>query len=319
MIQFDRLKLVSTLESLEILEENAFETKVKDGQICSLKYHQEAPFLLDIKIDYEDREVVIEFSGKVLLEDYPELISMNTIERCFEHINSLGICALNFEEMMDAEVVSCDVTKDVRCDDVPTLTEYLKCHVKNFNAYLPKLTKTKNLTVEKNVITRKCKKRMIVYDKGREMASALNKQFVEDNHLEGKFDGIARFELNLNSKEQIRQALNITSTKLRDVLRSSATPISSFVEVAFDTNVNESSVGDWALYKTMCVLKVNDYDIEKVEAMVRSMCKRGTKISEVMRPYREALEQIRSSEVVSEYVRNILDQLKECQNNDDAK
>lgn len=310
MIQLDRLKLVSTLESVKILDENAFEIKLKEGQISSLRYHQETPFLLDIKIDYEDKEVVIEFSGKVLLEDYPELISQKTIGKCFEHINALGVCEINCEAMLDADVVSCDVTKDVKCDRFQLLTEYLKSHVKNFNTFLPKLTATKNLTIEKNVITRKNKKRMIIYDKAREMSSAHNKKFVEDYHLDGKYDGVARFELNLTSQEQIRKAFNISSTKLRDVLASSASPISSFVEVAFDMNVNDASVGDWSLYKNMCVLKDNDYDLEKLEAMVRTMCKRGTRISEVMRPYKEALERLQSTEENKEYVKRILEQLK---------
>lgn len=309
MIKFDRLKIVAPLESLTILNKKVFESISKGGAICSLRYRQEYPFLLTIKVDYDEKEVVIEFSGKVLKRDYPDLISANTIKKCFENIEALGFCEIDFEAMMDADVVSCDVTRDVKCSDFAMLTSYLKTHISNYQTFLAKLLPTKNLSIEKNVLTRKCKKRMIIYNKEREMASSLNKQFVDDYGLSGKFNGEARFELNLNSKQQIRDALNISDTKLRNVLNSSASPIASFVDAAIDTDINEANIGNWCQYKIMCVLKANDFDLEKVEANVRSLCKRGTKISEVMKPYREAMEQIQVSPENNQ-VKDVLEQLR---------
>lgn len=63
---------------------------------------------------------------------------------------------------------------------------------------------------------------MTVYDKGKEISNADNRKFVADNHLEGAFNGVCRFEMNLNSKKQIRDSLGIPDTKLRTVRGQSA-------------------------------------------------------------------------------------------------
>ena len=231
-----------------------------------------------------------------MLGDYPKLISEETIEQCFLNINALGFCKFDIDKMMESDVVSCDVTKDIECDDVPQLCTYIKSHIRNYNSYSCKLHPTKNLTIEKNVITRKCKKRMIIYDKGEEMSNASNRDYVRDNHLEGVFDGKCRFELNLNSKKQIRESLNVSDTSLRSVLSASANPIANFVEAFMAKDDGGIEISDRKSYMTMLVLKDNDFDIEKVEAKMRTLYKRGTKFSEVMKPYRDMLEQMKFSD-----------------------
>lgn len=310
MITLDRLKLVASIDSISILDPSAFETNIKDGQLCSLNFYQQTPFLLRIKIDYVERELVVEFTGKVLLGDYPKLISEETIEQCFFNINALGFCKFDIDKMMESEVVSCDVTKDIECDDVPQLCTYIKSHIRNYNSYSCKLHPTKNLTIEKNVITRKCKKRMIIYDKGEEMSNASNRDYVRDNHLEDVFDGKCRFELNLNCKKQIRESLNVSDTSLRSVLSASANPIADFVEAFMAKDDGGIEISDRKSYMTMLVLKDNDFDIEKVEAKMRTLYKRGTKFSEVMKPYRDMLEQMKFSDDDKDTVSTLLRQLR---------
>ena len=52
-----------------------------------------------VSVDYRkkrsNRELLIEFTGKILEDAYPELISSTNIRQCFENINKLGICQLN--------------------------------------------------------------------------------------------------------------------------------------------------------------------------------------------------------------------------------
>lgn len=294
MITFDRLKLVAPLDSVRVHNFSAFERIEKDGKICAYRYHQDFPYLLIIKVDYDEGEVVIEFTGKVLQRRYPELISIRTIEQCFNNINDMGFISLNLEAMMNADVVSCDVTKDVACDDIPKQNTYLKGHIRSYSLYNCKLNKMKNLTIEKNVVTRKCKKRMIIYDKGKEMSSAENKRFTEENGLSGIFDGVARFEMNLNSKQQIREALNIKQTRLKDVLNSDSSPIASFIESCIEPSSEIIEVNDRKSYFTMLVLQDCGFDLERVEARMRMLYKRGTKFSEVMQPYKDMLSSLSS-------------------------
>lgn len=295
MITFDKLKLVADITAVIEFDDSQFEKTEKNGS-CTYKYYQEVPYLLAIKIDCPEKEVVIEFTGKILGSDYPKLISMNTIRQCFQAINSIGIVTLDVEVMMDADVVKCDVTKDIHSDDVPKLTNYVRQHISNYQKYICRKLRNNNLVVEKNVVTRKMKKRMTIYDKGKEMQKVENQRFVEAYGLEGAFDGICRFELNLNSKEQIRNALGSSNTKLQSVLSSNANPITDFLDEVIGSTPEPSSMTDKKSYVTMLVLKDCDYDLEKVEAKMRQFyTSRGTNINVIMQPYRQMMEQMNSA------------------------
>ena len=230
MITFDKLKIVADIQAIKVCDETRFELIEKDGIVCSLKYYQEHPFLLMIKVDYECREVVIEFSGKILGKDYPKLISKDTILQCFRAIDALGLCKIDIDAMMDADVVKCDVTKDIPVADVPQVTDYIRSHICNYQRFVCRKLKNGNVVVEKNVVSKKTKKRMTIYDKGNEMRRSANRPFVEKYGLEDAFSGMCRFELNLDSKEQIRKSLRIADTKLMTVLSSDADPISDFLD-----------------------------------------------------------------------------------------
>ena len=295
MITFDKLKLVADITAVIEFDDSQFEKTEKNGS-CTYKYYQEVPYLLAIKIDCPEKEVVIEFTGKILGSDYPKLISMNTIRQCFQAINSTGIVTLDVEVMMDADVVKCDVTKDIPTDDVPKLTNYVRQHISNYQKYICRKLRNNNLVVEKNVVTRKMKKRMTIYDKGKEMKKVENRRFVEAYGLEGAFDGICRFELNLNSKEQIRNALGSSNTKLQSVLSSNANPITDFLDEVIGSTPEPTSMTDKKSYVTMLVLKDCDYDLEKVEAKMRQFyTSRGTNINVIMQPYRQMMEQMNSA------------------------
>lgn len=285
MITFDKLKIVADISTIVIHDQSRFEVITKKGVVTALKFYQESPYLLMIKVDYQNREVVIEFSGKVLGRDYPELISIRTIGKCFKNINDLGFCSLDVEAMMDADVVKCDVTKDVKIQDVSGLTQYVRNHISNYQQFLCRRLRNGNLTVEKNVVSRKTKKRMTIYDKEKEMHRAENEAFVEANGLEGAFDGMCRFEINLDSKEQIRQALHVHNTKLMTVLSADANPIADFLDNVVQPE-SEVSMPDKKTYMMTLVLKDCDYDLERVEAKLRSFIhSKGTSIKNVMKPY----------------------------------
>ncbi len=285
MITFDKLKIVADISAIDIHDQSRFEVITKKGVVTALKFYQELPFLLMIKVDYQNREVVIEFSGKVLGRDYPELISIRTIGKCFENINALGFCSLDVEAMMDADVVKCDVTKDVKIQDVSGLTQYVRNHISNYQQFLCRKMRNGNLVVEKNVVSRKTKKRMTIYDKEKEMHRAENEAFVEANGLEGAFDGMCRFEINLDSKEQIRQTLHVHNTKLMTVLSAEANPIADFLNNVVQPE-SEVSIPDKKTYMMTLVLKDCDYDLERVEAKLRSFIhSKGTSIKNVMKPY----------------------------------
>ncbi len=101
---------------------------------------------------------------------------------------------------------------------------------------------------------------------------------------------MCRFEINLNTKEQIRNSLRICDTDLTTVLTSTANPIKEFIEEAVRDEAGHKECSDWKSYQRYLVLKDCNFDLGQVEAKVRSLYKRGTKISDVMKPYRDAYE-----------------------------
>lgn len=292
MQTFDRLKIVTAIDVIDVVDESVFVKTLVNGNVVSMKYYREVPSKLMIKVDYASGEVVVEFTGKILGHNYPHLISMANIEECFRNIESLGFCRFDMDLLMRSEVVSCDVTKDVQCSDVRKVQSYIRSHISNYNKYMCRALKNGNVVLEKNVTTRKNKKRMTIYDKEQEMKKSDNTRFMQRNGLTDEFVGKCRFEINLNSKEQIRNALHIEDTNLLTVLNSETNPILEFMGEAVCGSQGQKACSDWKSYQRYLVLKDCDFDLEKVEAKVRSLYRRGTKISDVMRPYREAYSQL---------------------------
>lgn len=286
MITFDKLKIASKLEYIDNINIREFD-KDKKG---NLLYKQTKPFMLTIKVNYGMPEVFIEFTGKVLGKQYPQLISLDTIRQCLENINAIGICTIDIDRFLeDSEVCACDVTTDVECKDIVKMCSYMRNHISSYRLYVPRQLRNGNFTINKNVTTKTSMKKLTIYDKEKEIQRAENKDFRDTYGISAAdFHNKCRFELNLNSKEQIREALKINDTSLMSVLHSTATPISDFVDdiLADDILPSTTSIQE---YKIQLVLQDCHYDIEEVEAKLRHFYAKGNNMSKILAPYRAAL------------------------------
>jgi uncharacterized protein (UPF0297 family) len=105
------------------------------------------------------------------------------------------------------------------------------------------------------------------------------------------FKGKVRFELNLNSMEQIRKQLNIKSTMLYDVLHTNINPIVNFMDKVFE---DEHSTADMKLrdLERLALLEKVDMDMHKLEMIVRQHTSPKSHISQLMQPYRNILRTI---------------------------
>lgn len=290
MIKFDKIKIVSSIENIKSLNENVFENKVKDGCIVEQRYTMMSPYYLYIEADYREQELILEFTGKILKDDYKDLIHANNIHTCLSNINDLGLCDLNIDGILaDGEIVKADVCLDVDYPDCKALTKSLRANVSNFNKYLAR-TIGDNFVIEKNVQTKGYKRRLTIYDKAKEIQKAGNRGFLStlDNPqlLLDYFDGKIRFELNLNSKEQIRKSLNIYDTSIGAVLNSTSTPIWDLLDNALVEADGEIICTDIGELKNKLLLDFCGNDLAKVEALLRNYYSKGTHISQVMKPYR---------------------------------
>ena len=97
--------------------------------------------------------------------------------------------------------------------------------------------------------------------------------------------------MNLNSIAQIKASLKISDTQLMTVLKAEGNPIAEFI----DDIVAEGDCApltDKQTYLTELVLRDCHYDLAEVEAKMRQIYAKGTNLSKIMKPYREALANI---------------------------
>ena len=292
MITLDRIKIIAPLGCVAIIRQEAFEVKTKNNAIISMSYTQTSPCKLYVEVDYKEQETVIEFTGKILMDAYPELINKDNITRCFDHINRIGFCRVDVDMVLEyGKVCSMDVTKDVPCTDVATLSEWLRTHIINHRKYLARNI-SGNLTIEKNVRTKAYKRRLTVYDKEKESRRADNQDFIDiltdPEGLLSYFKGKIRFEYNLNTKQSIRQVLKIKDTTINAVLDSDASPIYDFVNDVISEDVEaDSACLSWTDRKNLALLRDCDMDLSKVEAEIRTYASKGSHLSQIIKQYKE--------------------------------
>lgn len=311
VIKLDKLKIVVNEKYITNINEDVFTTIIKNGQIVEYRYEQQYPYLLYIEKDLIEHELVIEFTGKILQEQYPLLISKDTIRQCLESVNKLAICHINVPEILqNSVVVKADVSHDICCGSYQQLISTLKTSVKNHNKYLSRVIHG-TFVIEKNVVSRSRKVRMTIYDKAAEMQLKANQEYLDRlsnrDEVAEYFKDKVRFELNLNSMEQIRQHLNIHDTMLHNVLHTEANPIVEFIDKAFV--LEEPAPIDMKLrdIERLALLESVDRDVTKLEMIVRKHSSPKSHISQLMQPYRNLLKTIeQKGENYLQSIRNVL-------------
>ena len=177
------------------------------------------------------------------------------------------------------------------------MSAFIKGNVRSYNQFSVKCHRNGNLTIDKSVDTRQAKKRMTIYNKSREMKKMDNRKFMNEYNIpDAEFDNMCRFEINLNSKAQIRTSLGIADTRLMSVLTSTKNPIIDFLDdIVADTD-SVIPLTDKQSYLTELVLRDCHNDIAEVEAKMRQLYSKGTNLSKVMKPYKVALTKKNKSE-----------------------
>ncbi len=299
MIQLDKIKIIAPLESVTILNEDVFQSKIFKEDLVEYSYTQLSPYNLYVEADYKEAEAVIEFTGRILLDRYPQLINRDTIKCCLENINRLGFCRIDTDMVLQyGEVCSIDVTADITYKDCKGLCDYLRNTLCNHRRYLAQ-TIGDNLVIRKNVKTRGCQRTLTIYDKHQELLRADNREFIAlcggSDFLMNFIDKV-RFELRLNSKSAIRKDLNITDNSIHSILNSEASPIWEFI----DTVIKEDSLADNCLTlndrRNLALLREYDMDIVKVEAEVKKYISAKTHISQPMAQFRKLLQKLSISQ-----------------------
>ena len=298
MITLDKILIVAPIWCITILKDDAFTKHTTGGVLTTSTFSQDEPYYLSIRINHSENKVVLTFTGKVLLDDYPKLISKETIHKCFSNIEGLGVCRLDVDKIFSDGVVDLiDVTKDIPIADCKKTNEYLRTHIRNHKKYIAEY-RGKNLVIDHPVKTKEYRRRLSVYDKYNELQMEGNTDFL--CHLKDRdalleyFQGRVRFEMNLYSAKAIRKRLGITDVSIMSVLNSEINPITDFIEDVIVEDDSGSFCSSIQERKNLAFLRDCNMDIQRVEGELRQYCSKGTHIAQAIRPYRILLEKIRS-------------------------
>lgn len=310
MIKFDKIKIVTSTDYISDIDNKSFVINTKDGEVLYYKYHQENPYYLLIMADYSKNELIIEFTGKILLSDYPQLINKETIMSCFDNINNLNICKLRVDSIIDdSSVLKCDVTKDISEADIKSITSTIRQNLSNYTKWNIKRYNS-GVVIENVVSTPKYKKRLVIYDKGKELNKASNSNFLNStknsHEVIDYYKDKVRFELNLNTMYQIRQLLNLPNNKLNSVLKSTANPILTIIDEAVKYEPLQQKSQTLRDYEHELLLRDCNFDLVKVEAKIRALSSKNTSIKRLMKPYKELYKRLQNCKTPSIDIRALV-------------
>jgi hypothetical protein len=166
----------------------------------------------------------VETSAKILGDLYHRGISSETLDRYVDGIAAAGIIELDKGRFVsEAEVLRCDVTRNLHVDDVHESLRQLNLLAVN-DRYSTEPYEGTGVVFRRRVKTAPV--RMTCYDKHKEMASH-NRKWIAAGKLDpDPFKGVLRMEMNLKNHEPMRRMLNVENPRLLlDVLSSDANPL----------------------------------------------------------------------------------------------
>lgn len=242
-LTFDRLKIKANYKYLlerQIQFNQRYNPDNGDliGQYYSSENDKLVPFNLFIAVSKPKQTLTLEFSSKILGEDYPKLISKYTIRQCLENINKLGIFRIDVDGILQTGcITSADVTKDVHATLSDETLHALSLWVKNYRRYKWDYYDSEGIDFIRDVKSSKCKECIRVYRKEKEIIKPKNKDFLSilPNKWEvvKQFNGVTRFEVKLETIGKVRSYLNLKDTYINDVLNAEANPILTMYDRVF--------------------------------------------------------------------------------------
>lgn len=322
IITFDKIKIKSNYKYLLNTKLKFSDTyHPRSGEKTGLYYNAKddasIPHNLYIAISYLKQTLTIEFSSKILRENYPYLISKDTIKECLININKLNICEIDVDSiLLEGAITSVDITYDadfVLNDDV---LNTLNSQVSNYRRYKWTHYEKEGITFSKDVKSKDCMETITLYNKEKEICTSHNKEFVNSllkpQQIIDYFKGKTRFEMTLNGAKKIMHYLNLTDTKISSVLNSDTNPILIQFDKVFGnstTTISDATFDNYEDWAMKTILESYKGDLKRLEQDVRSKfnsrsgaAKRMKKFDTVYR----AMTSASTNENLIEKIRNIL-------------
>ena len=277
----------------------------RNGNITGIYYSSKndsinIPFDLFIGVSYTKQSMTIEFSSKILWDDYPKLITKDTFRQCLDNLNQLGICEI------DAEAISKDccfsiihVTSDFPMELTDDKLDTLSISADDYKRYNWKHYEKSGITFSKDVKSEDCKEEIKIYNKEKEMEIEKNKKFLarlEDTDTVKEYfkENNTRFEIILKG-DKIKKYLDIPNTHVDNVFNSKANPIllqfnKIFGTEELKTNLSPKYTPDELLMKNTLLL--HNHDLKKIEMELKNCYKSRSGLPKRMKLIKELSNRI---------------------------
>jgi len=284
MVTLDKIKILTNKNHIDWINPDVTTLLSKNNIYMGRRYSQNKPFKIYMDYSFMKDSCVIEFSSKLLIDRYPELINKNNIHDCFQNFVNIGLCKMDIDSVVsDCELLTCDITTDLSGIAQPDRLAIKAC-ISKPNKFRVQKYGNSGHVIDKLVKTPNRKLRMIIYDKGKELRKMPNAEFIGMvNNKEAMLDyfkGKFRIEVNIKTKEQIRRLFNTETTSLLDVLNSKANPILTIFDEVFTFPEEQDqsnyempsplSYTDLKTVKNALLLEKCEYDMEKIDIILNN-------------------------------------------------
>jgi len=226
-VKLDSMKLKFPTDSLKSIGNDSFQIghplyQLGEEPPSILKLNRKAQIsdsVIGLKaIEIGESETIIEISGKILRENYYQLISLQTIGEVIQRINGTGFIELDPVAFLDtAEVLRCDTTSDIQvAGDIGDYLQSLKVYGSLNTKYEATPYKRTGFVFRRKVTS--YKERLLIYDKYTEVMRDKNRDILRPE----MFLSTMRFESNHTDLKHMRERFNVDKKQvlLMDILKS---------------------------------------------------------------------------------------------------
>ena len=322
LITFDRIKIKSNYKYLldtKVKFNEMFHSRSgeKTGLFYSSKDDINIPYNLYIAVSYVKQTLTLEFSSKILKENYPDLISRDTIKKCLTNINQLNICNIDVDSILSNGVVtSVDITYDADLILNDNLLDALNSQVNNYRRFKWTHYNNEGITFTKDVKSKDCTETITLYNKEKEICTSHNKYLLnslsQPQQIMNYFKGKTRFEITLDTPKKIMNYLNLTDTKIFSVLNSDTNPILILFDKIFNnsvTNISNATFDNYEEWSMKIILDSYNGDLKRLEQDVRNKFSSRSGATKRMKKFEavhHAMTSASTNENLIEKVRNLL-------------
>ena len=322
LITFDRIKIKSNYKYLldtKVKFNEMFHSRSgeKTGLFYSSKDDINIPYNLYIAVSYVKQTLTLEFSSKILKENYPDLISRDTIKKCLTNINQLNICNIDVDSILSNGVVtSVDITYNADLILNDNLLDALNSQVNNYRRFKWTHYNNEGITFTKDVKSKDCTETITLYNKEKEICTSHNKNFLnslsQPQQIMDYFKGKTRFEITLDTPKKIMNYLNLTDTKIFSVLNSDTNPILILFDKIFNnsvTNISNATFYNYEEWSMKIILDSYNGDLKRLEQDVRNKFSSRSGATKRMKKFEavhHAMTSASTNENLIEKVRNLL-------------